>query len=174
MAHTLVLPVATQQLSWPDLRKGLQECIKLATTNARVYSSWPLKYDIGKTVSLLTSKADGNRVHAWIISIARAVPYNNKAGGNNLEWDLTIRIWGFLGYAYGTHDDDTQSELEEEARRVSQTIFVNRAHLGLESTSALKEVGYLKFEDIDVHGFGESDVHVAQGELNITLSEFFM
>lgn len=173
MPRPIVIPTATQELSWVDLRKGLRDCVKAVATTARVYSRWPLKYDIGKTVTLLESSSE-DRVHAWIISINKASPYNEKAGGNNLQWDLTVRIWGFLGYEYGLDDDDNaQNILEEEARKVAQVIFMNRKHLGMDDTQALKDVGYLNFTDIDTHGFGEDDVIVAQGELNITLSEFF-
>lgn len=174
MPHELLIPQEVQALDWKDLRQALKRCIMAVAPNAVVYSSWPLKYDIGETVRLLRSQADGNKVHAWMISINEAEPFDVKAGGYNLQWDLNVRIWGFVGYE-AIHDDSIQSTIELESRRISQIIYLNQKHLGLEDTGALKNVGQVVWDDIDVNAFsGGEDVHVAQGNLSITLSESFL
>lgn len=173
MPKPLIIPITTQTVEWSTLRLALKNCIEAVAPNARVYSSWPLKYDIGETISLLKSDAENGRVHAWMISISEAEPIDRKAGGRNLEWILNVRIWGFLGYQM-THDDATQTELENEAKKVAQIIYLNDKHLGMDDTQGLKKVDMLVFDDIDVHAFGSgSDVHVAQGNLTITISETF-
>jgi hypothetical protein len=174
MPHAIIIPSITQGLAWQDLRKGLRACILSVAPNARVYSSWPLKYDIGQTVSLLRSENDSNKIHAWIIGINRAEPFDEKAGGYNLQWELNVRIWGFVGYD-AIHDDSVQHTLEAECRLITQVIYINQKHLGLESTDALKRGNYMvTWEDIDVNAFGDgNDVYVAQGNLVVTLSETF-
>ena len=173
MPHTIVVPTVTQGLVFSDLRKAIRDCIKLVAPDAVVYSSWPLKFDIGKTVNLLRSQADGNKVHAWIIDVNRAEVDDKKAGGYQLEWILNVRIWGFVGYE-ATHDDSVQSTIEDEVRAITQVLHVNRKHLGLDDTSALKEVGLVVWDNIEVNAFGSGeDVHVAQGNLEIRLSENF-
>ena len=173
MAQTIILPVEVQGLEWSDLRKGIKDCIKSVTPLARIYSSWPLKYDVGQTKNLLMSKADGGKVHAWIISINKAIPYNKKAGGYALSWDLNVRIWGFLGYAQ-THNAETQDTIEKEVKAITQVLFLNQKHLALEDASALHEVGMVEWEEIDVEAFGSGDdVHVAKGNLDVTIMENF-
>lgn len=173
MPHAIVTPTVSQELEWKDLRVALKNCIKEVVDKAVIYSSWPLKYDIGQTIKLLTSKADGGKVHAWMISINRAEPDDVKAGGYNLEWELNVRIWGFLGYEK-TYEDTTQDTIEKEVRAITQVLYANRKHLGLNDTSALKNVELITWEDIDVQAFGSGDdVHVAQGNLKITLQEFY-
>lgn len=172
MANPIILPDNSTVVDWGDVRKGLKACIQAVAPTARVYSRWPLKYDIGQTINLLASSKDNKRVHAWIIGISRAEPYSDKIGGYALQWELNVRIWGFVGYVDGADDNSTQDILEEEARKVAQVIFLNQKHLAMNSTAGLKDVGYLIFEDIDVHGFGSGDdVHVAQGNLTIRLGE---
>ena len=169
----LLLPTVQQGLEWKELRVAFKDCIKAVAPTAVVYSSWPLKYDIKKTIRLLKSDAYGGLAHAWIISINKADPYTKKAGGYNLYWDLNVRIWGFVGYKQ-THDDDTQDVIEKEVRAISQIIFLNRKRLGLSDQEALSEMETVVWDDIDVHAFGdENDVHVAQGNLKLTLSETF-
>lgn len=173
MPHQLLVPQVTQGLKWQDLRIAIKGCIEAVAPKANVFSDWPLKYDIGMTKKLLISTKDSNKVHAWLISINSAEPYDEKAGGYNLHWDLNVRIWGFVGYT-GEHDETVQNTIEEESRAISQIIYLNQKHLGLTDTSALKKVGYLIWDDIDVHAFGSGDdIHVAQGNLSVTLSEGF-
>lgn len=173
MPRTLINPSVIQQgINWDDLRKALRRCILEVSPNARVYSSWPLKYDIKQTINLLQSEAEGNKIHCWMISINKAEPLAEKAGGYFLKWELNVRIWGFAGYKFD-HDDTTQDLIEREARKISQIIYLNQVHLGMDLAQGL-EVGMLVFEDIDVHAFGSgADVHVAQGNLRITTNETF-
>lgn len=173
----IIVPIPAQTITrtLPDLRRGLAELIQTAVPEAHVYSRWPLKYSIGDTVELLRSNRDNGRVHAWIMAVNRIEPdTERKAGGNYIEWDLSVRIWGFVGYEFGVDDDTTQDIIENEARLISSVIYLNRLHLGLDDPKGLKNVGLLTFDDIDVHGMESSgDVHVAQGTLAITLSETY-
>jgi hypothetical protein len=108
-----------------------------------------------------------------MISINNAEPFDTKVGGYNLQWDLNVRIWGFVGYE-AIHDGSVQNVIEKESRLISQVIYLNQKHLSLDDTSALKQVGQVAWDDIDVNAFGSGqDVHVAQGNLKVTLSEGF-
>jgi hypothetical protein len=183
----IIIPqfVENRQVTWPDLRRGIKTCIKAVAPKARVYSHWPMKYNIGQTIRLLRSKHDldesnEKRIHAWMVSVASADPEaegtEDRIGGYNFEWLLRIRVWGFLGYAAGVDDDDgsTHDNLENEARLISTTLWLNRLHLSLDRLSSTFDVGKLKFEDIDVHGFGDGvDCHVAQGFVEVKISEEF-
>lgn len=167
-----IIPVVPQQeQDWLLLRQGLRRLIEHVAPKAKVYERWPLKFDISKTAELLKSEADNGTIHSWIIGIHRAIPYQDRIGGDVLFWDLTIRIWGFIGYEYGADSDNPQNTIELEAKRITQVLLKNIEHLTLDNTQALKEVGLLEFPDIDAHGFGRDDVIVAQGELSITLHE---
>ncbi len=169
----ITVPTITQGIDWSELRGKLKDCIKVVAPTAVVYKSWPLKYDIPETIRLLQSEAYDNLVHAWMISINRAEPYLDKVGGSNLKWKLNIRVWGFVGYQQD-HDDTTQDVMESECRAISQVLYMNRKNLGLSDAEALKELGLITWEDIDVHAFGDgNDVHVAQGDLEVVLSEVF-
>lgn len=174
MSKPLINPddVIQQTIDWDTLRKALRTCILLVAPNARVYSSWPLKYDIKQTINLLQSQSDNNKVHCWMISISETDPEAPKAGGYYLEWEINVRIWGFVGYGF-THDDATQSIIEDEVKKITQVLYLNQKHLGMDISEGL-EVGLLKFNDIDVHAFGSgADVHVAQGNMKITIREQF-
>lgn len=167
-----VVPVNPQlEQDWLLLRQGLSRIVQYAAPKARVYDRWPLKFEIGKTAELLKSSADGGIIHSWIIGIREAVPYYDRAGGNGLLWDLQVRIWGFIGYQYGVDSDNPQNTIEAECKKIAQAVYVNRDHLTLDYTQALKEVGFLEFRDIDAQGFGRDDIIVAQGEMNIKLIE---
>src|SRR3954464_5229346 len=105
---TIIVPTPAQTItrSLPDLRKGLAALLQAAVPEARIYSRWPLKYSIGDTVDLLKSNRDNDRVHAWIMAVNRIESdVERKAGGNYIEWDLSVRIWGFVGYEFGQDDD---------------------------------------------------------------------
>lgn len=171
MPHEITVPTVTQDIEWKDLREGLKNCIKAAVSeDVLVYASWPLKYDIGETINLISSK-DG-KVHAWMISINEADPQDRKAGGYSLEWDLNVRIWGFLGYD-STYSGDTQDTLEKELRKITFITYANAKHFGMANTQGLETDGLISWEDIDVHAFGSGDdVHVAQGSLKVKLKTF--
>src|SRR5688572_902744 len=106
MPKPITAPTPQQEQDWLLLRQGLARLIESVAPTARVYERWPLKFDIGKTAELLKSTADSNRIHAWIIGINRAIPREKKVGGTAIEWDLTIRIWGLIGYQYGVDSDN--------------------------------------------------------------------
>ena len=169
----IVIPTLTQSLDWKDLRTSIKDCIKLVAPTAVVYSSWPLKYNIGQTVKLLQSDAYGGLVHAWMISIVSANPRQEKIGGGdvskNLLWDLDVRIWGFVGYQE-THTDNTQDVAEDEVRAITQILYMNQKNLGF--GGSLKSIGLVEWGDIDTQAFGDgNDVIVAQGILSVTTSE---
>lgn len=172
MPHEIIVPASVDGLDWTALRKGLKNCIQKAAPKAVVFSNWPLKYDVRQTTAILKSKKDDGNLHAWIIGINKAIPSEGgRAGGYYLEWELSLRIWGFVGYEYAD-DSETQNTLETELRKATQIIYLNQKHLGLDSTSGLKEVNLLEFEDIDVQYFeGGNDVYVAQGSLSILTNE---
>lgn len=164
-------PSLSNEMDWLVLRQGLKRCIEaVVSSNARVYERWPLKFELGQTAELLKSK-DGTNIHSWIIGINRAMPYIDRVGGSLILWDLTVRIWGFMGYEYGIDSDNPQNTMETECRKLTQVIYLNREHLSLDNTQCLKEVGLLEFPDIDAQGFGHDDIIVAQGELRIKLKE---
>ncbi len=169
-----VTPVGVPQVeqNWLLLRQGLKRLIENVAPTAKVYERWPLKFDIGQTAELLKSSADGNRIHAWIIGINRAIPVEQRVGGRVLDWNLTVRVWGFIGYEYGVDSDNPQNTIELEAKRVTQVVYLNKDHLTLDYTQALNDVGLVEFRDIDAQGFGRDDIIVAQGEMNIKLVEF--
>jgi hypothetical protein len=168
-----IIPIGTPQREqdWLLLRQGLRRLIEHVAPKAKVFERWPLKFDAGQTAELLKSPADGGRIHSWIIGIHRAIPLENAIGGSALNWDLTVRIWGFIGYEHGIDSENPQNEIELEAKRVTQIIYLNREHLTLDNTQALHKVGLLEFRDIDAQGFGRDDIIVAQGELKIRLNE---
>ncbi len=61
--------------------------------------------------------------------------------------------------------------MENECRKITQVIEANRVDLTLDLAQCLKEVGLTKFDDIDTQGFGQDDIVVAQGELEVKLKE---
>lgn len=166
----VIIPTVQQELDWKALREGIKSCIKEVVGDAVVYSSWPLRYSVGDTVRLLTSKAEG-KVHAWIIGINRAQVYADKVGGHQLEWELNVRIWGFFGYD-STYTADVQNAAEEEIKAVTRVIYANAKTFNMESTQALATDGIIDWDDIDVQAFGSGDdVLVAQGSLTIKARE---
>lgn len=171
MPKPLIVPT-TIEPSWMDLRTALQRCIKLAAPAAKVYARWPLKFDLARTAELLKSSEDNGRIHSWIMGVSKATSYTDRNGPHILIWDLTIKIWGFIGYEYGIDDDNTQNVLEDECRKIGQVLAYNREHLSLDNTSGLKEVGWIRFEEIDTEGFGQDDIIVARGELDIKMYEY--
>lgn len=162
-----------QQQDWLLIRQGLARLVAYITPHAKVYDRWPLKFDVGETAELLKSSSieDNGRIHAWIIGISSAIPDEDRVGGTALMWNLTVRIWGFIGYEYGVDSDNPQNTIETESRKLTQIIRLNRDHLTLDNTQCLKEVGLLEFPDIEAQGFGRDDIIVAQGELAIRLKE---
>ena len=170
MPKPIVLPTPQKEQDWLLLRQGLARLIVAVAPTARVYERWPLKFEPGKTAELL-KPVGSDVIHSWIIGINRAIPKEEKIGGSVIQWDLNIRIWGFIGYEYGADSDNPQNTIELEAKRITQVIYLNREHLTLDNTQALKEVGLLEFPDIDAQGFGRDDIIVAQGELNIEVEE---
>lgn len=170
MPKPVTIPTMQLEQDWLLLRQGLRRLIEAAAPTAKVYERWPLKFDVEKTAELLKSSADGGRIHSWIIGINKAIPISDRSGGL-LLWDLTFRIWGFIGYSYGVDSDNPQNTIENECRRLVQLLEANRIHLTLDNTQALKDVGFLEFQDIDAQGFGRDDIIVAQGELVIRVKE---
>ena len=169
-----ITPLAPQeQMDWLLLREGLARLVASVAPTAKVYERWPLKFEVEQTAELLKSYsvADNGRIHAWIIGIHSAVPYTDRVGGTAIFWDLSVRVWGFIGYEYGVDSDNPQNTIENECRKLSQLVFLNRDHLTLDNTQCLKEVGFLEFPEIDAQGFGRDDIIVAQGELQVKLKE---
>lgn len=171
MPKPVILPTPQEELDWLLLREGVARCIQAVAPTARVYERWPLKFDLQRTAELLKSDSDGGKIHSWIIAVSKAVPYNDRAGGNILLWDLTLRIWGFMGYEYGIDSSNPQNDMENECRKVAQVLAMNRVDLTMDTSRCLKEVGYIRFDDIDTQGFGQDDIIVAQGELDVKLKE---
>lgn len=171
MPTEVISPSPRNEISWLAVREGIQRCIKSVAPTAVVYSRWPLKFDIGRTAELLKSDADNGNIHAWIIGVNQATPFMDRVGGEMIQWKLNIRVWGFIGYEYGIDNDNPQNVLEDECRKIAQCLWLNRATLTLDDPLCLKDVGYLVFDDIDTHGFGQDDIIVARGEIEITLKE---
>lgn len=173
MPKPVILPNPQEEQDWLLVRQGLSRIIEAVAPTARVYERWPLKFDTGQTAELLKSSADNGRIHAWIIGISSAIPYIDRVGGGSslVIWDLTFRIWGFIGYEYGIDSDNPQNTIETECRKLVQAMHLNRDHLTLDWTQCLKDVGELEFPDIDAQGFGRDDIIVAQGEMKIKLKE---
>jgi hypothetical protein len=171
MPKPITPPTPQQEQDWLLLRQGIARLIESVAPTAKVYERWPLKFDVNKTAELLKSPADGNRIHSWIIGIHKALPRIEKVGGTAIEWDLTIRVWGLIGYQFGTDSDNPQNTIELEAKRIAQVVYLNQAHLTLDNTQALGEVGMVEFNDIDAAGFGRDDIIVAKGELEIEIKE---
>jgi hypothetical protein len=168
----IITPTVENEVTWKDLREGIRDCIKEAAPTAVVYSTWPLKYDIGDTINLLTSNADNGKVHAWIIGVNSVNSFEDKVGGYQLKFDLNIRIWGFVGYDQ-VYSGTTQDVIEEEVIKITRILYANRTNLKLTNLANSGEIGVVDWQDIDVHGFGGDghDVHVAQGNLNVVIRE---
>jgi hypothetical protein len=172
----IVIPTVEQEVDWEDLRKGIKDCITAALTvsnvvKARIYSSWPLKYDVGQTVDLLESETDDNKVHAWIIGINRTVPRDGgKSSGHYLEWPLQIRVWGFLGF----DGPESQNTIEDEVRKITRVIYANSKTFGQSTIQGIKSSGIVSWEEIDTYAFSAgNDVLVAKGSLEITIREHY-
>ncbi len=177
------VPTVVDGIEWDSIRQGIKSCIEAALTEgegeeavlkARVYSSWPLKFDVGQTVELLTSETDNDKVHAWIVGINRAMPADGgKSGGHYLEWPLTLRVWGFLGYD-SVYTADTQSIMEKELRAVTRVIYANSKTFGQDDVFDIKSSGIVQWEEIDTFAFGSNDdVIVAKGSLELTVREHY-
>lgn len=162
-----------RRIAWPRIRLALKDIVQAAAPSARVWSRWALKYDLEQTVGLLTAQSD--QIHSWMLSVDRVTTDAPKAGGGEFEYNLRIRIWGFLEQVMGDDETNSQNDFENEVDDVIAYLQANRLNrLGISESEGggyIRDVGFPTFEPIEVHGFGDGiDVHVAQGSLDIRVA----
>lgn len=181
------IPTSAPPPSWKEIREALARIAQVAAPKARIHARWQLKFKLGETVALLRSDKEAanekgeKRAHAWMISVADAIPGSLQSGGGGMQanqsagvnFDVTLRlnVWGFLEHRIGDDESNSQDELEAEAEMMMLLFALNRSRLALDDASGLQEVSLLKFEEIDLVGFGSTDVHVAPGSMTIRLNE---
>lgn len=159
---------------WQDYVDACKYLAKKVTPNARIHAFWNMEKEIGATLQLLRSKADGGKVNGLILGISAATPTppeQQKVGGCQFDWLLTIDWWRFLGYENGSDSANQFRRMYKECRDYGVIIYKNQLRLGMQNPTMLKRVGMLDFPSIDLHGFPEGETLIAQGTLQITLRE---
>lgn len=163
-----------RKISWSRIRLAVAEIIRAAAPSARVWSRWALKYDMEQTVALIQNQDD--IIHSWMISVYRVEPNEVKAGGDEYEYILRVRIWGFLEQQMGDDLTNSQNDFEDEVDDVIAYLRANRKNrFGIAESEGgryIKDLSGLPvFEPIEVHGFGSGvDVHVAQGTMDFRIA----
>jgi hypothetical protein len=170
----LVAPTP-RKISWSHLRRGIKQILMAAAPNARVHARWALKYDITSTIDYILSTNDTDVIHAWMVSVETVQASNPKIGGGELEYDLTIRIWGFKSFDFGTDEENSQDAFEDEVDDVIAYFNANRLFaFGLteeEGRQYLRDINFLPQFEIEVAAFGEGyDVHVAKASMTLRIA----
>lgn len=160
-----------------DLRNGIARCIQAVIPSAIVYNNWAMKYGLEETISLLTGPE--GYIHAWLISISEMGSLTSKGGAvsvGEMDFPLTVRIWGFIGNSYGGNIGSRQDIIERECKEIVKVLWLNQATLGMNNPKNLaqdKPLGFVRFTDIDVKPFGSGDdIIVAEGFMDVTWREW--
>lgn len=158
------------------------------TVKARIHRRWTLSHNVGESSALLKALEGEYRgkVHCWMIGTGSYKRIRPLRGGESLL-NLAIngslkqqqpdvryvvkqyKIWAYL--QLDTGDDITNSE----NRLVSELEYVanHLSHYPKLSIASedIKGHGELNFDNIDTYKFGEIQVNVAQGTLDVYLFE---
>lgn len=155
------------EVSIADFRDAIAKCIDALDTGAIVHNNWEFKYNWQETVDYLTPTGS-NVVHAWLVSVSEINEESVLEGGDVLYLPLTVKIWGLIGYEYGTSNESRQATLEKECLQIIKVLYMNRLHFGMDNAENFDKVGTLTFDEIDVKAWGTgNDILVAQGQMEV-------
>lgn len=155
----------------------------------RVHRRWVLSHNIGESSALLKA-LEGDykgKVHCWMIGTesykrirpSRGVDMLGLAVNGTLKQrqpDVRYiikqyKIWVYLQLDTGDDSSNSENRLISEIEYVSNELS-NYPKLGLTSEQ-VQGHGELNFETIDTYKFGELQVNVAKGKLDMYLFEQF-
>lgn len=155
---------------------------------ARIHRRWTLSHNIGESSALLKALDgdDRGKVHCWMIGLGsykRLRPTRSGESMLSLAINGTLKqkqpdvryvvkqykIWAYLQLDTGNDITNSENKLASEIEYVSN-YFSQYPKLNL-ITEEIKGHGELNFENIDTYKFGELQVNVAQGTLDIYMFE---
>lgn len=177
MPITVVAPLS-RKIKWSDIRKGIKAILMAAAPNARVHNRWALKYDIESTLDYIRATDNSDNIHAWMVTISGAPASQVKVGGGGgaeIEYDLSIKIYGFKSFIFGTDASNSEDSFDDEVDDVVAYFNANRlAAFGLteeQGRKYLRDVNLLPQFEMEVAAFGEGyDVHVAKATMNVRIA----
>lgn len=178
---------------WQTVCDALARLVRMVSGSTRMHAKWELKFDIGETLDLCKRPRTPEEtalglpadvVDGVMIGIERATPTpveQQKIGGGTrffqFDWELAVNVWSLKGYFMGSPADNSRLRLMRQCRDATAIIMMHRGAKGLgldEGRGMIRQVGMLRWESIDVYGFGEgADVEIAQGEISVLLREQF-
>ena len=156
------------------LRDGIAKCIiEVVDSDCIVHNNWAMKYSLEETMELI-SKDDV--IHSWMVSIDEIVPeeksIGGRVGGGLINVPLDVRIWGFIGYEYGSDGSSRTAILEQECLEIIKILYLNEETLGMTDFSCLQDSELLQFDSLTTRSFGSgNDVIIAEGSLKVDWSE---
>lgn len=166
-----VIVPAARKISWGALRRGIKEVIIEAAPGARVHNRWGLKYDLISTIDKLKAESGPHPIHAWMIKVREVTPQQFKVGGGETLYPLTIDVWGFMGFEFGTDEANSQDDFEDEVDDVIAYLDANRHPgnvFGLlpDQQKYFRDMNIQENWQLDIASFGQGyDVHVAKGTI---------
>lgn len=158
------------------------------TVQPRIHRRWVLSHNIGETAALLraTSGDTRGKVHAWMIGNSSYKRVRPLRSGESL-WTLasngslktvgpdrrdivkSYRIWAYTQLDTGDDDNNSENTLIAEIEYVANYLS-KFPTLGI-STQEIKGHSEISFDPIDVFKYGELQVNVAQGQLDLYMYE---
>ena len=100
-----------------------------------------------------------------------------KVGGGpdhgSITSTLTLRFMGIMGLSRGTTTLSSADEFEAELKGIRFEVLNNRMTLGIvdPDVSDIRRIWPVQYDDIYTDDYGDSLVHIAEGNLVIELTE---
>ena len=145
----------------------------------RVHGHWILSMHLGDNVAALRALEGAlkGKVHGWMVgtgSISRQRPdlrdgfhtqSLQKKGPTRRDVVKSYRVWAFRQFQLGTEADNSENAFIAELEYIQDAIdkepvlrFTDNGVRGHQS---------LQFSQIDTYPFGDTSVHLAQGQLDV-------
>lgn len=149
-----------------QIRQAIATIIDGVQPNAKIYPRWMQSFEEGEFVALLRSADDSDRVNCWMISRVRR-DEDLAAEPVDLTWSYAVNF--YFQYEFGYDSQNSEDALDTHLEAVTKAIRdkpdLNLGHVDI------REHGGLQFTAIGVVAFGETLVHIAQGELDVFLRD---
>lgn len=155
---------------------------------ARIHRRWTLSHNVGESSALLKALEgeDRGKVHCWMVgtgSYKRIRPLRGGESILNLAINGSLKqkqpdvryvikqykIWAYLQLDTGDDSINSENKLMSELEFVANHMS-NFPKLDLDSNEIMGH-SELNFDSIDTYKFGEVQVNVAQGTLDVYLFE---
>lgn len=164
-------------LSWRKIREAFAARILAVATTATVKDEWPYDFSQGDSLTGLEDTVDGNFIHAYLIGSMKAEADEPKVGGGpdhgSITSKLTLRFMGVMGLSRGTVTTSSADVFEAELKGIRFEVLNNRMTLGIvdPDVSDIRRIWPIQYDDIYTDDYGDSLVHIAEGNLLIELTE---